>query len=54
MIKKDYKTERVTFMASEDLVKELEDFRFDKRIKSQGEAIRQLLEYALERKGKKR
>lgn len=50
MAKKEYKTERVQFMAPESLVKAIEDYQFGNRIKSQGEAIRQLIEMGLKAK----
>lgn len=38
----------ITFIADEDLVKRIDDFRFTERIKNQSEAIRQLLKKALD------
>ncbi|MGH1403016.1 MAG: hypothetical protein ACRBDL_02120 [Alphaproteobacteria bacterium] len=49
MSDKEFKTERVTFMASERLLKEIEDYQFENRIQGQSEAIRQLIEVGLEK-----
>ena len=38
----------ITFIADEDLIERINDFRFTKRIKNQSEAIRQLLRKALD------
>lgn len=46
----------ITMVFTEELLKRIEDFRFDNRIPTRSEAIRRLLEEALkkfEKKGKK-
>jgi metal-responsive CopG/Arc/MetJ family transcriptional regulator len=42
----------IVFVADEDLLKRIEDFRFDNRISSRSEAIRILLEAGLKAKPK--
>ena len=53
MKEKEYKPERVTFMSSQDLIEAIEDYQHDNRIQNRSEAIRQLVEFALECKGNK-
>ena len=45
----DEKGPKICFIASKDLEKRLEDFRFENRIKSMSEAVRILLEEGLKR-----
>lgn len=42
----------LTFVADPELVKRINDFRFDNRIETKSEAIRMLLEAGLEKLGK--
>jgi len=42
----------IVFVADEDLLKRIEDFRFDNRISSRSEAIRLLIEAGLKAKVK--
>jgi len=39
---------KIIFVADEDLIKRLDDYRFGNRIKTQSEAIRRLLDAGLE------
>jgi len=43
----------VTFVAEDDLVKRIRDFRFEERIETMSEAIRRLLKEALRKYEKK-
>ena len=43
---------KVIFVADKDLLKRLDDFRFENRINTRSEAIRKLLEEALKKYGK--
>lgn len=43
----------IVFVADEDLLNRIEDFRFDNRISSRSEAIRMLVEAGLKTKPKK-
>jgi len=47
------KEPRITFVATKDLEKRLEDFRFENRINTMSKAIRRLLEEALKKYEKK-
>jgi metal-responsive CopG/Arc/MetJ family transcriptional regulator len=40
---------KILFVADNDLVKRIDDFRFDNRINSRSEAIRRLIEEALKK-----
>lgn len=40
---------KIIFVADEELVKRIDDYRFGCRIKTQSDAIRRLLDYALTR-----
>jgi len=44
---------KIIFVASEDLIKRLDDYRFENRVNSRSEAIRLLLEEALKKYEKK-
>jgi metal-responsive CopG/Arc/MetJ family transcriptional regulator len=44
---------KIIFVANEDLIKRLDDFRFENRVNSRSEAIRLLLEEALKKYEKK-
>lgn len=44
---------RITFTVSDDLLREIEDFRFDKRIKNQTQAIITLINMGFETLGDK-
>lgn len=43
---------KIIFVADHDLMERLDDFRFENRINTRSEAIRTLLEEALEKHGK--
>lgn len=43
----EIKTERITILLSPSELKEVDDWSFDRRIRSRSEAIRQLLELGL-------
>lgn len=45
---------KIIFVAEEDLLKRLDDFRFENRINSRSEAIRRLLEEGLQKYEKKK
>jgi hypothetical protein len=45
---KSKKEERVQFLTTAEQVQALEDWMFSKRIRSQGEAIRQLIELGMQ------
>jgi metal-responsive CopG/Arc/MetJ family transcriptional regulator len=47
----EIKSERITILLSPSELKELDDWSFDRRIRSRGEAIRQLLALGLEASG---
>ena len=49
----DTKEPRITFLATKELEKRLEDFRFENRIKSMSEAIRRLINEGLKKYEKK-
>jgi metal-responsive CopG/Arc/MetJ family transcriptional regulator len=44
---------KIIFVANEELLKRLDDFRFENRVNSRSEAIRRLLEEALTKYEKK-
>lgn len=44
----EIKTERITVLMSASELKQLDDWSFDQRIRSRGEAIRQLIALGLE------
>jgi metal-responsive CopG/Arc/MetJ family transcriptional regulator len=44
---------KIIFVANEDLIKRLDDYRFENRVNSRSEAIRLLLEEALKKYEKK-
>ena len=45
---------KIIFVADDDLLERLDDFRFDNRINSRSEAIRRLLHEALKKYEKKK
>ncbi len=45
-------TERVQFLTTPTMVKEIEDYQFDNRLRTKGEAIRHLIETGLKKSGK--
>ena len=44
---------KIIFVADDDLLKRLDDFRFDNRINSRSEAIRRLIDESLKKYEKK-
>ena len=47
-------TKRVQFLAKPSMVKEIEDYRYKHRLRTQGETIRHLIELGLQAKPKKK
>ncbi len=46
-------TERVQFLTTPTMVKEIEDYQFNNRLRTKGEAIRHLIETGLKKSGNK-
>lgn len=54
LMKDEKLTKRVQFLAKPSMVKEIEDYRYKHRLRTQGETIRHLIELGLQAKPKKK